>query len=259
MLRFFRNIRQKLLKNGNIRKYFWYALGEILLVMVGILLALQVNNWNEERKINGLKESLLINVQKDPESDLKQLVVVRDDVIEKDELGMYLMSYFNSDKDATEFDIHKLRLGFMNAIDIQEFSPSQLGYKELLSTGMVNRIIDDSLKQLLADHYEISVRETFDFRQRERYDVAVADGRFAYIPNLALREKIKSSNQILDWKEDPYGDFELNWEKIRSDGKFPSDLGRLLALHLATIVNLNQTEKNIHLMISKISTELENN
>ncbi|MBO6535603.1 MAG: hypothetical protein JJ966_05230 [Balneolaceae bacterium] len=56
MLRFFRNIRQKLIENGNLRKYFWYALGEILLVMIGILLALQVNNWNESRKAKDISE-----------------------------------------------------------------------------------------------------------------------------------------------------------------------------------------------------------
>ena len=50
MLRFFRQIRQKLIKQQNVRKYIWYALGEILLVMIGILLALQINNWNEQRK-----------------------------------------------------------------------------------------------------------------------------------------------------------------------------------------------------------------
>ncbi len=50
MLRFFRQIRQKLLENGNIRKYIWYALGEIFLVVIGILIALQINNWNELRK-----------------------------------------------------------------------------------------------------------------------------------------------------------------------------------------------------------------
>ena len=49
MIKFFRKIRQKLLGKGKIRRYLVYALGEILLVMIGILLALQVNNWNEEK------------------------------------------------------------------------------------------------------------------------------------------------------------------------------------------------------------------
>ena len=61
MLRFFRRIRKSLLGSGQTRKYILYALGEVLLVMVGILLALQVNNWNEARKSRanfefGLKE-----------------------------------------------------------------------------------------------------------------------------------------------------------------------------------------------------------
>ena len=51
MLRFFRYIRQTLLEQGKMKKYVLYALGEILLVMVGILLALQVSNWNEGRKL----------------------------------------------------------------------------------------------------------------------------------------------------------------------------------------------------------------
>jgi len=50
MLHFFRRIRQKLIESGSITKYLLYATGEILLVVVGILIALQVNNWNEARK-----------------------------------------------------------------------------------------------------------------------------------------------------------------------------------------------------------------
>ena len=49
MLTIFRRLRNQSLFQGG-KKYLLYAIGEILLVMVGILLALQVNNWNEERK-----------------------------------------------------------------------------------------------------------------------------------------------------------------------------------------------------------------
>lgn len=49
MIRVFRNLRSKLVHEGKARSYLLYALGEILLVIVGIVIALQVNNWNEER------------------------------------------------------------------------------------------------------------------------------------------------------------------------------------------------------------------
>ncbi len=50
MLKFFRRIRKKLINQGDLKKYFIYAIGEILLVVIGILIALQINNSNEERK-----------------------------------------------------------------------------------------------------------------------------------------------------------------------------------------------------------------
>ena len=50
MIKFFRKIRQNLLSEGKTGKYFKYALGEIILVVIGILIALSINNWNEHRK-----------------------------------------------------------------------------------------------------------------------------------------------------------------------------------------------------------------
>lgn len=50
MIKFFRKIRKKLLMENNTGKYFKYAIGEIILVVIGILIALQINNWNEQRK-----------------------------------------------------------------------------------------------------------------------------------------------------------------------------------------------------------------
>ena len=50
MIKFFKKIRQKLLSENQFSKYLIYAVGEIILVVIGILIALQINNWNEEDK-----------------------------------------------------------------------------------------------------------------------------------------------------------------------------------------------------------------
>ena len=59
MLTFFRRIRKGLLEGGATSKYLLYAVGEIALVVIGILIALQVNNWNEWRKTKKIEDKLL--------------------------------------------------------------------------------------------------------------------------------------------------------------------------------------------------------
>jgi len=70
MLRFFRQLRQRLLTENRFSKYLLYAVGEILLVMIGILLALQVNNWNEGRKDRILEKEVLIALKQTLESNI---------------------------------------------------------------------------------------------------------------------------------------------------------------------------------------------
>ena len=65
MIKFFRNIRQNLLHEGKTAKYLKYAIGEIFLVMIGILLALQVNNWNQERHQRQKEKKILIELKSD--------------------------------------------------------------------------------------------------------------------------------------------------------------------------------------------------
>ena len=69
MIKFFRNIRQKLLAEGKTTNYLKYAIGEIVLVVIGILIALQINNWNEERKAKLSENATLKNFVQDLKSD----------------------------------------------------------------------------------------------------------------------------------------------------------------------------------------------
>ena len=73
MLSFFRKIRQKLLSQNRVTRYLVYALGEIILVVIGILIALQVNNWNEERKTKAAEQKILKALLEEFESNSKIL------------------------------------------------------------------------------------------------------------------------------------------------------------------------------------------
>ena len=71
MTKLFRKIRQKMLTENKTGTYLKYAIGEIVLVMIGILLALQVNTWNENKKSNTKFNKLLVNVFNDLKVDLE--------------------------------------------------------------------------------------------------------------------------------------------------------------------------------------------
>lgn len=73
MLRIFRSLRNKLLSENRMKKYVLYAFGEIVLVVIGILIALQINNWNEVRKERLSEHQILKALKEDMEISVKQL------------------------------------------------------------------------------------------------------------------------------------------------------------------------------------------
>ena len=80
MLKFFRKIRQDLLSTGKTGKpslpagrYLKYAIGEIVLVVIGILIALQINNWNEEKKANRFQQKILIELHSSVLNNIHEL------------------------------------------------------------------------------------------------------------------------------------------------------------------------------------------
>jgi hypothetical protein len=73
MISFFRKIRQDLLANSQFFKYLKYAIGEIVLVVLGILIALYINNWNEEKKVRVKFDEVLIDVEQELEHNISYL------------------------------------------------------------------------------------------------------------------------------------------------------------------------------------------
>ena len=76
MIKFFRRIRQQLLDEGKLKRYLIYAIGEILLVMIGILLALQINNWNESIKSLNAQKAYLTEIRNDLIQDTTSITAV---------------------------------------------------------------------------------------------------------------------------------------------------------------------------------------
>lgn len=76
MLKFFRKIRQQLLTENKVSNYLIYAIGEIVLVVIGILIALQINNWNENTKLEIEETRLLKQLNIEFKNNKKALEVV---------------------------------------------------------------------------------------------------------------------------------------------------------------------------------------
>ena len=106
MIEFFRKIRQKLLSENKFSKYLIYAIGEIILVVIGILIALQINNWNENNKQKISIEQSLIEVRENLSTDnieipkiiqrLENEIEIQKELIETLENKVILDSTYNN-------------------------------------------------------------------------------------------------------------------------------------------------------------------
>ena len=74
MIKFFRHIRKSLLMENKTSRYFKYAIGEIILVVIGILIALQINNWNEEKKQFTYESKILTEIYRGLQTDSARIV-----------------------------------------------------------------------------------------------------------------------------------------------------------------------------------------
>ena len=104
MITLFRRVREKLIDSGSVTKYLLYAIGEILLVVIGILIALQVNNWNEQRKEQAIADDLRAGILSDLQKDLATI----DAALEQNEVSIRLFDSLQmtiTDPDVTKEEV----------------------------------------------------------------------------------------------------------------------------------------------------------
>ena len=146
MIKFFRKIRLKTLSENKFGKYLTYAIGEIILVMIGILLALQVNNWNIKRIEKQTEIKFLKGLKNDLQADLKNLKLFIDDKIAKENSAATLLKY-SSPQNPNE--IRKLDSTIWQVFKWNEFHPSSNTLDEIIGSGSLSLIENDTLKENL--------------------------------------------------------------------------------------------------------------
>ena len=185
MIKFFRNIRKTHLMENKTSQYLKYAIGEIVLVVIGILIALQINNWNENRQLNAQFFSILKSVREDLKSDtvLAGQVITYYDTVNK----------YSGKIMSKEFSQSSLDSCILCTSLVTRYRPMTLQKKgnNLLQNFTNYNIKTDSLATEISQFYSIfddlisnslqltkkEVRENLDYFKRQDWFISWMEGQ----------------------------------------------------------------------------------
>ena len=148
MIRFFRTIRQNLLAQGRVTRYLTYAIGEIVLVVIGIFLALQLNNWNAERKRSEQELRLLVEMR---ENLMRDLDDCRDNILSQRRWGRAQEVVLKHLEDGTPFH-DSLRVHYGNLLGSTMLTMNTSAFDNLKSIGF-DLIRNESLRSAITRLY----------------------------------------------------------------------------------------------------------
>ena len=203
MIKFFRKIRQNWLMENKTGKYFKYAIGEIILVVIGILIALQVSNWNQERKDRISERKLLDNIHRDfvhNKVDFDSLKAIHYRALEGLEK---LVTLFPLGNDSLKYAAYKK---YNVQIQSMTYDPYSSSIESVVNSNALQLIQDENLQK-----YLVSWKDVFlDYKEEENNYIDYIENFF--LPyyrdvfdytlkdtamNLATRNTIKFQNMII--------------------------------------------------------------
>jgi len=224
MIKFFRKIRYDLMqvnptgrRAGNTRKYIKYAIGEIVLVVIGILFALQINNWNERRLEANQEKITLSNLNEEFQDNLRNLDFVIAKLSNTIGTTEHLFTMFR--KEESKYPSRALDSVISKVLTSPTWKPSEFVLNDLKNSGGLSKLNNKELKKLLFQwtRFYNSMRETVFQTEKRNLDlikflkihgslrnVDVFIGSFKYkrsrlsIDNLVLLQNPQFENQIDD-------------------------------------------------------------
>jgi hypothetical protein len=167
MLNFFRKIRKSMLSESGFRTYLIYAVGEIVLVVIGILIALQINNHNESQRQRARELQFLENLKSDlvfEQQEIERFTLIREGMVASAEAAL---EHFNGKllDDIQMFNFHTFKVGVW-----QEFQRNNNTFLELLNSGNLTIISNDAIKNGLLN-LDLIHKEIISNREHLRNDL----------------------------------------------------------------------------------------
>ena len=245
MIKFFRRIRQQLLSENKTGKYMKYAIGEIILVVIGILIALQINNWNENRKENNIENKILVEISK----GLKQDLIDIKTNMSAHRAGLKACEYYYDiftnkqvQTDSINYYYSYLTRGY---ISIQNRS----GYESLKSRGL-ELIKHDSLRNDIINLYEQDYPFIMKLEEQDP-EGNFYDNYFKEINNHISPNLIFNNYGEMESIELPLNVSETEQKKILSYlWKIKNDRTFILSIYFQVLENLLQ----LQLKIERVTT-----
>lgn len=162
----FRKIRKKLIKGNRLKRYLIYAVGEIILVVIGILIALQVNNQNELRKKHNLEQKYIANIKTDLLSETKDLKNIIKRRKSKASSAQKMAEYHASAKIDT---LKNYYVNFANVLYWEVHHPNDKTFRELVNSGNLSLIRNKEIKRNLLE-MQNQYNQIQELREHTKHD-----------------------------------------------------------------------------------------
>lgn len=201
MLTFFRKLR----RNNMNGRYFKYAVGEIVLVVIGILIALSINNWNEARKSKKLEKEILTEMHSSLLKDQRLLNVISHRLDQKDSAMNIILNAMQVKREIPERDANELMTQTLIRVTLSYDAGS---YEALISSGL-DIVKDKVLRSLIIRFYKVTLPRNDQFidgLKNEYMPRTLSLIEEATQVGLIKSELVKMENG--EWKVQPKLDFK---------------------------------------------------